>query len=129
MRRSLAMAGAALGAALLVTGCRQETRPPDADLSHHRATRVFRVRPDRGPVHRGDGAAWTGRAIRERAAREVTPLPLRRRPPARPEDGCASVHRSDRGVAVRCVQRSGQDVDRSGDTVLRDDGPDNDPGD
>ncbi|GAB3978337.1 hypothetical protein GCM10029978_070780 [Actinoallomurus acanthiterrae] len=124
------MAGAVFGAALGVAGCRQETGPPDADLSHHRAARVFRVHRDRGPVHRGDGEAWTGRrAIRERVAGEVTPLPLRQRPPARPEGGCASSHGSDRGVAVHCVQRSGQDVDRSGDTVLRDNGPDDGPDD
>ncbi|WP_433188622.1 hypothetical protein [Actinoallomurus sp. CA-150999] len=124
MRRSLAVAGAAFGAALAVAGCHQETGPPDADLSHHRTMRAFRVHHERGPAHRGDGDAWTGRAIRERVAREVTPVPLRPRPPTQPENGCASSHRSDRGAAVHCVQRSGQDVDRSGDTVVRDNGPD-----
>ncbi|GAA4633472.1 hypothetical protein GCM10023196_071110 [Actinoallomurus vinaceus] len=121
MRRSLAVAGAALGAALAVAGCRQETGPPDTRLSHHRATRFARFHVDREPVHGGDREVWTGRrAIRERVTREVLPLPHRRRPPARAEDTCGPGDRSHRGVAVHCVQRSEQDVDRSDDTVLRD---------
>ncbi|MCO6007868.1 hypothetical protein NE236_23085 [Actinoallomurus purpureus] len=120
MRRSLAMAGAVLGAALGLAGCRQGTGPADHDvnLSHPRTAQADARHVSPGPGRRAGREPRPGPpGVRDKVARDVPALP--RRPPARPESGCATLHEPGHGVSVRCVQRSGDDIDRSGDNVLR----------
>jgi hypothetical protein len=121
MRRSLAMAGAALGVALAVAGCRQRTEPVDRDVnvSHHRTARAGPAHLHRKPVHRGGLDFRPGASrIRAKVARDVPPVPGRR-PPARPQNGCATIREPGHGTSVRCVQGSGDDVVRSHSDAVR----------
>ncbi|GAA4601455.1 hypothetical protein GCM10023195_03750 [Actinoallomurus liliacearum] len=123
------MVGAVLGAALAMTGCRQRVEPVDRDVnvSHHQTARAGSAhhRPLREGRHHRPSIA----GIRAGVVRDV-PEPRRggRRPPPLPANGCATVREPGHGVAVRCVQGSGEDFDRSHDAVLRGptDAPDDD---
>lgn len=127
MRRSLATAGAALGVALAVAGCRQRTEPVnrEVNVSHYRTARAGPAHLHRRPVH-GEGSDVRARTSRVRAkvARDVpAPGGWPRRAP-RPENGCATVREPGHGVAVRCAQGSGEDVDRSHEDALHEPGDD-----
>jgi len=118
MRRSLAMAGVALGVALAVTGCRQRIEPVDRDVhvSHYRTARAGPAHLHHRSVH-GEGLGFRPGAsrIRAKVARDVpSPGGGPRRAP-RPQNGCATVREPGHGVAVRCVHGSGEDVERSHD--------------
>ena len=125
MRRTLVLAGAALGTALAVTGCRAAPQPPDHDLdvSRQKTGKVSVLRVHRPPAHPDGHEVHAGpSAIRDRMLRDVPAVPGRRAT-ERPGDGCVTADpaRHGRGVSVRCAQQSGQDIDRSEDTVVRDD--------
>jgi hypothetical protein len=115
------MAGAALGVALAVAGCRQRTEPVhrDVNISHYRTARAGPGHLHHRPVHgdRPDLRPGTSR-IRAKVARDVpAPGGWPRRAP-RPENGCATVREPGHGVAVHCVQGSGEDIERSHDDAL-----------
>ncbi|MCO5999308.1 hypothetical protein [Actinoallomurus rhizosphaericola] len=130
MRFSIVMAGALLGAVLAVTGCRQRIEPVnrDVDISHHHTARaglahhrLFREVRHRRP--------WLS-AFRAGATPVPEPAGGRRRPPVRQPNGCATSHLPGHGVTVSCVDGSGDDIDRTHESVFsgsgRDDGDDGD---